>query len=141
MKRIGLGAASALALAALVGLIPGSALGQGPGEDFVTGSGTGSNLAFPELFLHFEVAARSGPTGENASGMVSEDSPIRPPTFNVAGPVTCLAVEGNRATVNFRSASSVIHTRTYIDGLPGDPTRDGFVTSSNIRAAGDCSPH
>jgi HYR domain-containing protein len=120
--------------------LDGAARGQGAGEDFVTGSGTAFNLDFP-ISLDYEVQARSGPNGENPAGNLHEESFIRGETIVIDGTVTCLAVNGNIATANFRSDTGVIFTRTYVDGIsPGDPTDDGFISGANLRGPSDCSP-
>jgi hypothetical protein len=85
-----------LALVALV--LPASASASHdasglPAEDFATG---GANIL--ELFISANVDAHSGPNGENPTGTARA---ARRSTYFVEGPVTCLAVSGNRATIAF----------------------------------------
>ena len=88
-------------------------------------------------FTIFDLNATSGPRGENPSGQV------RFATLNLniqlGGPVTCLAVSGNTATINFQDqmtfAGSII-TVQVVDDQP-----DTFSLGPiNSRAPTDCSP-
>jgi hypothetical protein len=65
----------------------------GPAEDFATG---GANIF--EQFIGASFDAHSGPNGENPTGTGSAG--VRS-TYYVNGPVTCLSVSGNRATIAF----------------------------------------
>jgi hypothetical protein len=75
-------------------------------EDFVTGTDVGPFECFPEFCARtikvFD--AHSGPSGENPTGTVRIDIETNPPgKFTLdTGPVTCLNVAGNRATVGAR---------------------------------------
>lgn len=97
----------------------------------------------PALTTHFTVPsldATSGPSGENPSGQADffVQSDFFPP-FEVSGPVTCLAVSGNAATLNIQDevapfAGSII-TVQVLDDQP-----DIFDSPELGRAPGDCSP-
>jgi hypothetical protein len=84
------------------------------------------------------IDATSGPSGENPTGQVSFliDLGLGPP-FPVGGPVTCIGVRGNAATINIDNqtppffGSSV--TVQVTDGQP-----DTFDTP--LFGAADCSP-
>jgi hypothetical protein len=82
----------------------------------------------------FQLDATSGPNGENPTGQVqlSEFQQI----FD-GGPVTCLAVSGNTATLNFVSEFLIgaIITIHVVDDSP-----DTFSAQFLKRAATDCSP-
>jgi hypothetical protein len=76
--------------------LPGVSGAQTPTQDSVSGSGIvlgGSNATFT-----FDIQARSGPNGENATGQVTLRSTADGSIF-FAGPVTCLSVNGTRATL------------------------------------------
>jgi hypothetical protein len=95
MRRWGLLAAG-LALLALLLPTNGSASHDPsglPAEDFVTGGAT-----ILEQFIGASFDAHSGPNGENPTGTASAG---RRSTYFVSGPVTCLSVSGNRATIAF----------------------------------------
>ena len=64
-------------------------------QDFVTAD---VNWAF---FHTAQIEARSGPQGENPTGFVGVSS--RGGRFASVGPVTCLTVTGNRATIGFEN--------------------------------------
>src|SRR4051794_24552977 len=84
-----LAAASALAVG---GAATASAQTVG---DSAAGAGTAPTLG--GQFLTFEFAATSGQNGENATGTYSRGSSVQP--VQTAGPVTCLNVQGNIATI------------------------------------------
>jgi hypothetical protein len=72
-----------------------------------------------------------------ASGQVvfEVEFPVR---FQVGGPVTCLAVGGNTATINFQSTMDLagfVITVLVVDGQP-----DTFAATPISRAPTDCSP-
>jgi len=107
----------------------------GPGvvETTVTDPNTGQT--FRVTILIFDLNATSGPSGENPSGLVSFDfGPLA-----VSGPVTCLAVSGNSATINFQQQldfdAGAILTVQVLDNQP-----DTFNFSLTNREPTDCSP-
>jgi hypothetical protein len=89
----------------------------------------------------YELTATSGPNGENPSGEVgwAQDE-----MFGDVGPVTCLAVSGNSATLNYvsvRFARQII-TIHVVDDSPTLPpgSNDTFSLQFLGRAATDCAP-
>jgi hypothetical protein len=85
-----------LAVAASFGF-PTAASAQVPIEDSAVGSGSTTDPG--NSFSNIQLDARSDPSGANPRGRVSF---LLFNTFTVAGPVTCLAVTGNRAVIGFR---------------------------------------
>ena len=61
----------------------------------------------------FALNATSGPSGENPSGLVRFDT-VRG-VFPLGGPVTCLAVNGNTATIGFTNQMGLFFIGTTID--------------------------
>jgi hypothetical protein len=126
-------------LLAVVGAIvavlatPGLASAQGATEDSVTGSGQWTTLLF-----NFNV--RSGPSGENPTGQVTLSNTDGSPFLT--GPVTCLAVRGNVATINFTervfSPTGLVTLQVTDRSASGlaDLLDGGFPA----RSPGDCSP-
>ena len=132
MRRLGL-ATIGLTVAALLSL-SSPAIGQTAAEDSVIASGT-----VDDEFIVFEVDARSGPSGENATGRV---------TFNFVsdgsvffdGPVTCLAVNGNVGTMNIQSSQfGLIALEATDNSAAGSPDVMRAIPQP-ARAPGDCSP-
>jgi hypothetical protein len=74
----------------------GSAMGQIPTEDSVVGSAQVSHPDEPHGTINFQFDAHSGPSGENPTGGASFETPG---IGGAGGPVFCLTVAGNRATV------------------------------------------
>ena len=100
--------AAALALAAAVGggVVASSAAAEGPG-DLVAGSavnGFPNPVTGPGSTRLTVEGARSGPAGENPSGVVNDVGSFGSPmtAFELEGPVTCLRVEGNKAAIKYR---------------------------------------
>jgi hypothetical protein len=124
---------SALVLAVVVGMafaLPGVAGAQTPSHDSVTLTGGPGQANF---FSAITVNAISGPSGENPSGRVSFTALGR---VNIGGPVTCLAVRGNSATINIQDPTFGIFTVQVVDNQP-----DSFDAQLVVgRAATDCSP-
>jgi hypothetical protein len=108
-----------------------------PQQDSVVLTGAPAFVVTPS-FLNstiFELNATSGPSGENPSGLVRLDAING--GFHLGGPVTCLAVRGNSATINFQSQmdfAGLIFTIQVVDDQPD--TFDG----TPFRAPTDCSP-
>ncbi len=79
------------------------------------------------------------PAAKHPTGTASLTAPLLNTTFT--GPVTCLAVNGNSATLNFvvtnpsNPAESLVFTYSVIDSPAGDLFIDGF----NQRSPTDCS--
>jgi len=88
---------SALAAVTLLAALsaPAASQAQGARGDSVTGSGTSTSYSFV-----FD--AHSGPSGENPTGTARIWFTNTPSVFT-SGPVTCLAVEGNRAIVGIEN--------------------------------------
>ena len=128
-----------MAVAVAVGVtlaMPGASLAQAPGQDSVVLT---SGPARAGSYVVNELNATSGPSGENPTGQVRFDviflvSPL-------AGPVTCLAVRGDTATINFRDqASSFIVTVQVSEAVPSIGQPDAFDAFPAGRAPTDCSP-
>jgi hypothetical protein len=92
LKRLLVTALSLLLV--VLGASASPAVGQ-VSEDSVTGSGT----AGPYSFV-FD--AHSGPSGEHPTGTATISLTSTPSVFT-SGPVTCLAVEGNRAVIGIEN--------------------------------------
>jgi hypothetical protein len=94
-----------------------------------------SGPALSEVGGIYELNATSGPNGENPTGRVD----FGEGWLHSSGPVTCLAVSGNRAVLNFRTEtgpfSGGILTVLIIDNQP-----DSFTPHPTFRAPTDCSP-
>src|SRR4051794_38222433 len=116
MRRPALGVACLLVAGLL--LAPGPAVAQVPGGD--AASGTGS-----DGFFTFDFDVRSGPSGEVPSGEVLVGCCGGPSIISAEGPVTCLAVSGNRAIIGMRNVSGngtpdfPYLTIVAVDGGPG----------------------
>ena len=100
---------------------------------------TGAPAIVSDCCILGELTATSGPSGENPSGLVRYDL-LDFLHIMLGGPVTCLAVSGNTATINFRSQmdfTGSIFTVRVVDDSP-----DTFTTSGPEpnRAPTDCSP-
>ena len=117
-----------VAVAALV--FPAASFAQVPGLDSVSLSG----IATAGNFSVSTLSATSGPSGENPSGQVAFTVFG---SLSLAGPVTCLAVDGNTATLNFQDqvGGFGITTVQVTDNQP-----DTFDALPVGRAPTDCSP-
>jgi hypothetical protein len=92
--------AASLIAATVLLIAPAGSGAQVPGQDSVTGSGTfqsGRSFTFD---------ARSGPSGENPSGTVNFDG--------IAGPVRCLEVRDNFATILTTFPPYVLDVTIYV---------------------------
>jgi hypothetical protein len=91
----------------------------------------------PFIFTISDLDATSGPSGENPSGLVR----LAALNLNIpfGGPVTCLAVSGNTAIINFQDliapAGQIINFQV-VDDQP-----DTFSLGPIGRAPTDCSPN
>lgn len=125
-----------LFVAAVVGValaVPRVSSAQAPlAQDSVSFTGGPSQAG---SYTVFTVDATSGPSGENPSGQVRFD--VFGGAFQVGGPVTCLAVSGNAATINIQNQGSGlgIVTVQVLDSAP-----DTFDAAPLFRSPTDCSP-
>ena len=101
-----------------------------PPQDFVVGGGEVG------LFHEISVDARSDPLGGDPSGAVSfvAEIPIGGTVARVRfeGPVTCLAVDGNRAVIGFRAFIGPLKVVVADNGSAGSPADEfgvGLQTS------------
>jgi hypothetical protein len=121
-----------LFVAGLVCCCPAAAGAQTPTQDSVTGVG-GALRPDNGFGVGFDVSASSGPSGESPAGNVLFTQG-RFPYFG--GPVTCLAVNGNVATVNLDTDGFAgIVTVEVTDSPAGDLMRVAMAH----RSPGDCS--
>ena len=86
----------------------------------------------------FALNAISGPSGENPSGLVRFDT-VRG-VFDLGGPVTCLAVNGNTATINFTNQAGLFFFGDTITVEVVDDQPDTWAFTGPSRAPTDCSP-
>ena len=133
-----------LTFVAIIGISPASA--QGTGENTVTGGGSTAD----GFFTAISVDADSDPSGANVGGTVSFTVLG---AINVGGPVTCLAVDGNRAIIGFNDVTSGIgpiavevvdngSTGTppdtfFADPMPTDCLSDPSLVSGGPLGSGD----
>jgi hypothetical protein len=129
MGRRMLFVAAAIGLAAGLAL-PGVSGAQTPAQDSVVLTGGPAQAG---VLNDIAIDATSGPSGENPTGQVSFVA------FGIlfGGPVTCLAVIGNTATINFDEQifGSGVFTVQVVDDQP-----DTFDGAPEGRAPTDCSP-
>ncbi len=107
----------ALASALVVGLVPATAsashshAGGGAGDFAVGGANNTSG------FFQIGLSGHSGPAGEDPKGHVSARSRPQggfPVPFRFGGEVTCLRVDGNRASIKYRFDQS--EDPTFVGG-------------------------
>jgi hypothetical protein len=128
---------------AALALPSASSAASTPTQDSVTLSGgpaTASNAI--NDFVIYDLNATSGPSGENATGHVKMDASIRSPTFtyHLDGAVTCLAVNGNQARINFTDPNLSFFGVIRVQVVDGQPDLfDSFPELDNISAS-DCTP-
>jgi hypothetical protein len=126
--------ATALALPGVSSAAPPSAA---PAQDSVLLTGGPVQASG---FTVFEINATSGPDGENPTGHTKFFQPEQiHGVGNLGGPVLCLAVRGNTATMNVQSEAFFqdLVTIQVVDAQP-----DTFDASLDVapRAPTDCSP-
>jgi hypothetical protein len=123
----------ALAMVVAAVAVPGAS-SQTPALDSVMGSGTAGETR-ADVFL-FQIDAHSGPSGENPSGSVH----ITPGEIGqpFGGPITCLAVTGNVATLNFETQPGSTSVATLV--ATDSPAGDQVAYVGGGRAPTDCSP-
>jgi hypothetical protein len=119
----------AIGLAAI--LVPGAGA-QTRTQDSVTIT---AGPAIAGDFTVVTLTAASGPGGETPSGEVTFIVVISASSLRIAGPVTCLAVSGNTATINIQDSTFGIFTIQVVDNQP-----DSFDAYPAGRAPTDCSP-
>ncbi len=96
---------------------------------------------FPNGFSLIQLNATSGPSGENPTGQVGFAQAVGSFEVREGGQVTCLAVSGNSAVINYESGGQVfsgqIVTVEVVDDSP-----DALLAGTRPlgRAATDCSP-
>jgi hypothetical protein len=122
-------------IAATVGAalaFPGVSGAQTPTQDSVVLTGGPGQAG--SFLTASAINATSGPSGENPSGQVSFSAFG---SLFLSGPVTCLAVSGNTATINFQDqlGGFGVTTVQVVDGQP-----DFFDAVPTGRAPTDCSP-
>src|SRR5690349_12420023 len=88
---------------------------------------------FGDGFTIDELSATSGPSGENPSGEVRFGAS----SFSDFGPVTCLTVSGNVATLNFESQFIFVGQIVTVRVVDDDPDTISILPLG--RAATDCS--
>jgi hypothetical protein len=115
-------------VAGLAATFPPASSAQVPAQDSVSLTGT----AVAGGFVVTTLTATSGPSGENPSGQV-QFTVLG--SIQVGGPVTCLAVSGNTATLNIQDPGFGIVTVQVTDNQP-----DTFDAAPIGRAPTDCSP-
>ncbi len=106
-------------------------------QDSVVGHGTGG------LSYHsFDVTATSGPSGENPTGEVSLS--LFDGRIFASGPVTCLAVTGQRAVIGFSDEGGQQAGQVIVEvedlGGPGSGLDTINSSAGTGRDPGDCSP-
>jgi hypothetical protein len=130
MRRFGLFVAGMVGLALA---LPGASGAQLPTQDSVTFTDGPSQAG---SFTIFTVDATSGPAGGNPAGQVRFD--VFGGAFRLGGPVTCLAVTGNTATINFQDQLGGGFGITTVQVT--DSSTDSFDALPINRAPTDCSP-
>ena len=138
--------AAAAAVGAAVGALAGPAEAQG---DSVDSAGADAvTVAFRPIEFFLDV--HSGPSGENPTGLVEWVARVDV----VRGPVTCLNVTGNRATVGFANQEGPLtdvvkggrgwDKINVRDGDPNDTAgggtggHDWCITDANSELTGSC---
>jgi hypothetical protein len=91
----------------------------------------------PFIFTISELDATSGPSGENPSGLVR--FAVLNLNIPFGGPVTCLAVTGNTAIINFQD--QMAPAGQIINFHVTDDQPDTFSLGPMGRAPTDCSPN
>jgi hypothetical protein len=97
---------------------------EAPTEDSVIGTGTA------QFYGQFQIAARSGPNGENPSGQAT----FTGGQVEASGTVTCLAVDPPFATFNLQTESGLIAVT-----VSDSPTEEFIRSVPFPRQPSDCS--
>ena len=90
---------------------------------------TGGGSTTDGFFTAISVDAHSDPSGANQGGTVSFTVVS---AFNVSGPVTCLAVDGNHAVIGFNDVTSglgPVTVEVVDNGSSGTPPDTFFAES------------
>jgi hypothetical protein len=101
---------------------------------------TGAPAVVPAPFFDstiFALNATSGPSGENPSGLVRFDTVSV--FFHFGGPVTCLAVNGNTATISFPDQMDFAPWTFTVEVVDDQPDTWAFSPQPG-RLPTDCSP-
>ena len=124
-----IGAASLTTVVGVAMLLPGTAMGgastSNAPQDFVVGGGENNPLATP--INHFAISAHSGPNGENPWGEAHFlNTTTGPPQERFNGPVVCLRVSGNIASIIMRFRNTANQPARFVGDLMfvqdnGDP--------------------
>jgi hypothetical protein len=111
-----------------------------PAQDSVVLTGAPAFTHFTSLPTYEidEINVTSGPSGENPSGEVAFLGILRGPPFPFNGPVTCLAVRGNVATINFEDQTTLPGSIVTVEVVDNQP--DSFGAQVLNRSPTDCSP-
>jgi hypothetical protein len=107
---------------------PAASSAQPLPQDSVTGSGTA------DFYGQFDIQAQSGPSGESPTGQVTANGAVF-----FSGPVTCLAVSGNVATMNIQTPQFGVITMTVTDNATSG-VADVIDAIPTGRVPTDCSP-
>jgi hypothetical protein len=129
----------AVAALAAIALSAPPAQAQTTGQDSAIGEGSSGDDIFPA----FNFSATSGPNGENPAGSVSVDLLGG---IHATGPVTCLSVSGNQATIGFtyRDFATILQVVLHVEDLgsagSGLDIIDLHAFEPSQRSPTDCSP-
>jgi hypothetical protein len=145
MGRTIIGAIAVGALIAAGTLLPAGATAGGSNsnapQDFVVGGGENNPLIAP--INHFAISAHSGPNGENPFGEAHFlNTTTGPPVERFNGPVVCLRVSGNLASIIMRFRNTANQPPQFVgdlmfvqdngdpvNGQPVDQVRNMRITS------------
>jgi hypothetical protein len=114
-----------------------------PTQDSVTLFGGPATVSTVNDFVIYGLAATSGPSGENATGHVTMDVSIiatNPFTYHLDGAVTCLAVNGNQASINFTDPNNSEFGVMRIQVVDGQPDTFTSTPEFDLISASDCTP-
>jgi hypothetical protein len=119
--------------------LPGISSAAPPAPTFQDSVSLTATPAFTSGFNIEAINATSGPSGENPSGQL--DFFVFPDTsvvFHIQGPVTCLSVSGNSATINVQDQIQTFFGIVTVQVVDDQP--DIFDSPVIGRAPTDCSP-
>ena len=114
-----------------------------PTQDSVTLSGGPATVSTVNNFVIYDLNATSGPSGENATGHVTMDATVlatNPFTYHLDGAVTCLAVNGNQASINFTDPNHPEFGALRVQVVDGQPDLFDSTPSGGNFSASDCTP-
>ena len=130
-------------VAAALALPSASSAAPTPTQDSVTLSGGPATVSTVNDFVIYDLNATSGPSGENATGHVTMDATVlatNPFTFHLDGAVTCLAVNGNQASINFTDPNHPEFGALRVQVVDGQPDLFTSTPSGGNFSASDCTP-